>query len=123
MAFGKPLSEQGGVQQQLAWSRVEIDQARLLTLHAASMIDSLGAKCARKQIAGIKVVAPTMAQNVIDRCMQIHGGGGLSADYPMAHMFMWARSLRLADGPDEVHLASIAKAELKQQRTARNNQL
>jgi acyl-CoA dehydrogenase len=119
VAFGKPLAKQGAVEQQLAWSRIEIDQARLLTLHAARMIDEGGAKQAKKEIAAIKVAAPLMAQRVLDRCMQIHGAGGLSSDYPMAHMFMWARALRLADGPDEVHLASIAKAELKEQAAQR----
>jgi len=112
-AFGKPLAAQGVVQQQIAISRCEIDQARLLTLHAAGMIDDVGAKGARKEIAMIKAVAPLMAQTVLDRCQQIHGGLGLSNDTPLAHFFMWARSLRLADGPDEVHLASIAKQELK----------
>jgi len=115
VAFGKPLAEQGVVQQQIAVSRTEIDQARLLTLHTASAIDEVGAKRARKEIAMIKAVAPKMAQAVVDRCQQIHGGMGLCTDTPMAHFFMWARALRLADGPDEVHLASIAKAELKEQ--------
>ncbi|KAL1507288.1 hypothetical protein AB1Y20_008134 [Prymnesium parvum] len=115
VAFGKKLSEQGVVLHQIARSRIEIDQCRLLTLHAASMIDQHGAKAARKEIAAIKVAAPQMAQDVIDRCQQIHGAMGLSADTPMALMFMWARALRLADGPDEVHLTAIGKAELKEQ--------
>lgn len=95
--------------------RIEIDQCRLLTLHAAHMIDRHGAKASRKEIASIKVAAPRMAQAVIDRCQQMHGALGLSTDTPMALMFMWARALRLADGPDEVHLSAIGKAELKQQ--------
>ena len=119
VAFGKPLAQQGVVQQQIAESRCEIDQARLLTLHTARMIDVGGAKHARREIAMIKAVAPLMALRVIDRCMQIHGGMGVSGDTPMAHFYASARSLRLADGPDEVHLASIAKAELKVQRAAR----
>jgi acyl-CoA dehydrogenase len=94
-------------------------QARLLTLQTARMIDEKGAKAARQEIAMIKAVAPQMAQDVIDRCMQIHGGMGMSNDTPMAHMFVWARNLRLADGPDEVHLAAIAKAELKAARQRR----
>ena len=83
------------------------------------MIDEVGAKGARKEIAMIKAVAPNMALRVIDRCMQIHGGLGVSTDTPMAHFYASARSLRLADGPDEVHLAAIAKAELKAQAKAR----
>jgi len=117
--FGKPLSSQGVVMQQIAQSRVQIEQARLLTLQTARMIDEKGAKAARQEIAMIKAVAPQMAQDVIDRCMQIHGGMGMSNDTPMAHMFVWARNLRLADGPDEVHLAAIAKAELKAARQRR----
>ena len=113
VAFGKPLAQQGVVQQQIARSRIEIEQARLLTLHTADQIDRHGTKHARNHIAMIKVVAPQMAQDVIDRCMQIHGGMGVSTDTPMAHFFMWARCLRLADGPDEVHLQSVARAELK----------
>ena len=115
MAFGKSLAQQGVVLHQIARSRIEIEQCRLLTLHAAAMIDDVGAKKARKEIAAIKVAAPQMAQAVIDRCQQIHGAMGLSTDTPMAHMYMWARALRLADGPDEVHLAAIGKAEIKQQ--------
>lgn len=119
VAFGKPLSKQGVVQEQLARSRVEIEQARLLTLAAAETIDAHGNKAAKDKIAMIKVAAPAMAEKVIDRCMQIHGGAGLSSDLPMAHMFAWARVLRLADGPDEVHLAAIAKSELRKQAKAR----
>lgn len=108
VAFGKPLAAQGVVQQQIAWSRVEIDQARLLTLHTASRIDEVGAKNARKEIAAIKVAAPLMAQTVIDRCMQIHGAGGLSSDFPMAHMFMWARAIRTP--PAAPRTADVATA-------------
>ena len=119
IAFGKPLSAQGVVREQLARSRVEIDQARLLTIHAANMIDQVGAKNAKKEIGMIKVVAPQMACNVIDRCMQIHGGSGLSQDFPLAQMYSWARVLRLADGPDEVHYGTIAKLEMAEQRLKR----
>lgn len=115
VAFGKPLAEQGVIREQIALSRIEIDQARLLTHHAAAIIDQHGNKAARNQVAMIKVVAPRMAQTVVDRAIQIHGGAGLSEDYFLAHAFAWARILRLADGPDEVHIAAIAKSELKSQ--------
>ncbi len=115
VAFGKPLAEQGVVREQIALSRMEIEQARLLTHQAADTIDRYGNKAARHQVAMIKVVAPRMAQGVIDRAIQIHGGAGLSEDFFLAHAFAWARILRLADGPDEVHIASIAKGELRAQ--------
>ena len=116
VAFGKPLAEQGVIREQIALSRIEIDQARLLTHHAADLIDAHGNREARGAVAMIKVVAPRMAQQVIDRAIQVHGALGLSEDSFLAHAFAWARVLRLADGPDEVHLASIARAELKRQR-------
>jgi acyl-CoA dehydrogenase len=112
IVFGKPISALGMAQEAIARSRCEIDQARLLTLHAAAMIDAGGAKLARKEIAMIKIVAPSMACAVIDRAIQIHGGMGVSQDTFLAHAYAAARSLRLADGPDEVHLVSLAKAEL-----------
>ena len=114
VAFGKPLAEQGVVKQQIADSRMEIDQARLLTLYAAWRMDTVGSKEARKEIGMIKVVAPQMACRVIDRAMQIHGGGGVSDDYYMAWAYAWARTLRLADGPDEVHTDQVARLELRQ---------
>ena len=101
VAFGKPLSDQGVVRESIALSRIEIDQARLLTLKAAAMIDSVGTKAARTEIAAIKVVAPRVACDVIDRAIQVHGGAGVSDDTPLAAMYAGARSLRLADGPDE----------------------
>lgn len=113
VAFGKPLAEQGTIRQDIALSRVEISQARLLCLHAAHVMDVHGNKAARGDIAAIKVVAPRMAKRVIDRSIQAHGGMGLSQDSPLASMWTWARVLQLADGPDEVHLESIAKSELK----------
>jgi acyl-CoA dehydrogenase len=113
VAFGKPLSDQGVVRQWIAESRLAIDQARLLVLETAWMIDVAGAKAARKEIAMIKAVAPKMALTVIDRAIQTHGGGGVSQDFPFAQFWIYARSLRLADGPDEVHLESIAKMELR----------
>lgn len=114
-AFGKPLADQGVVRQWIAESRLAIDQARLLVLNAAWKMDTAGSKAARKEIAMIKAVAPQMALKVIDRAIQTHGGGGLSQDYPLAAFWIYARSLRLADGPDEVHLESVAKMELKSQ--------
>ncbi len=112
VAFGKTLGEQGVVRDQIAKSRMEIDQARLLVLNAAHMMDTVGNKLARAEIAMIKVVAPNMALGVIDRAMQVHGGGGLTEDFPFAHMWTWARILRLADGPDEVHADQVARIEL-----------
>jgi acyl-CoA dehydrogenase len=116
VAFGKPLVEQGTIRAQIAESRVEIDQARLLTLRAAHLMDTVGNKAARSEIAQIKVVAPRMALHVLDRAIQAHGGAGVSDDLPLARAWAHARTLRLADGPDEVHLEAIAKAELGRQR-------
>lgn len=113
VAFGKPLARQGVVQQWIAESRIAIEQARLLTLKAAWMIDTVGAKGARKEIAAIKVVAPRMALEVVDRAIQVHGGAGVSDDTPLAAMWAGLRSLRLADGPDEIHLRDIARLELR----------
>ena len=115
VAFGKPLAEQGVVIDAIARSRMEIEQARLLTLKAAHMMDTQGNKAARAEIAMIKVVAPQMALDVIDRAIQVHGGGGVSEDFGLAHAWARARSLRLADGPDEVHRTTVAKLELAKQ--------
>lgn len=112
-AFGKELARQGVVQNDIALSRIEIDQARLLTLQAAQVIDSRGNREARNLVAMIKVAAPRMACAVIDRAVQVHGGCGVSGDTILAALWAGARSLRLADGPDEVHLALIARHELK----------
>ena len=117
IAFGKPLSEQGVIGEWIADSRIEIDQARLLVLHAAAKMDALGNKTARAEIAMIKVVAPAMAARVIDRAIQAHGGAGVSDDFGLAHLYATARTLRLADGPDEVHRAAIAKFELRRRAT------
>jgi acyl-CoA dehydrogenase family protein 11 len=116
VAFGKPLAAQGVVRNQIALSRIEIDQARLLTLKAAHLMDTAGNKGARSEIAMIKVVAPRMACTVIDRAIQVHGGGGVSNDFPLAYMYAGARTLRLADGPDEVHIETIARIALSQMR-------
>lgn len=112
IAFGKPLAEQGMVQHAVALSRNEIDQARLLCEKAAWTIDQHGNKEARNLVAQIKAVAPQMSCNVIDRAIQVHGGAGVSDDFPLARMYGWQRAMRIFDGPDEVHLRSIARAEL-----------
>ena len=118
-AFGKTLVEQGTIQQDIALSRIEIEQARLLTLKAAHMMDRVGNKVAAPEIAMIKVVAPRMCLNVVDRAIQAHGGAGLHSDLPLAGFFGWARSLRFADGPDEVHLRAIAKSEITKHRQSK----
>ena len=115
-AFGKTVAEQGVVRQWIAESRCAIDQARLLVLRTAWLMDSQGNKAARKEIAMIKAVVPQMALLIIDRAMQVHGGAGLSQDTPLPSFRITARSLRLADGPDEVHLESIAKLEIAEAR-------
>jgi len=112
VAFGQPLAAQGVVQAQIAESRMEIEQARLLVLKAAWMIDRYGAKAARSEIAAIKVIAPRVALAVIDRAIQVHGAAGVSDDTPLAALYAGMRTLRIADGPDEVHIRSVARAEL-----------
>jgi acyl-CoA dehydrogenase len=111
-AFGKRLAEQGVIREWIADSRIEIDQARLLTLNAAEKMDRFGNKAARMEIAQIKVVAPNVALRVVDRAIQAHGAAGVSKDFGLAHMWAGLRTLRLADGPDEVHRATISKMEL-----------
>ena len=113
VAFGKPLADQGVVQQQVAESRIAIEQARLLTMKAAWLMDTVGAKGARFEIAAIKVVAARMASEVIDRAIQLFGAAGVTDDWPLAAMWSYARTIRLADGPDEVHLMTIARRELR----------
>ena len=100
VAFGKPIAQQGVVMHAIAESRAEIEQARLLVLKTAHMMDTVGNKIARKEISMIKVVAPNMATRVIDRAIQIHGGGGVTSDFPLSYAYGYARALRLADGPD-----------------------
>lgn len=113
VAFGKPIAEQSVWHERIAESRIMIEQARLLTLKAAYMMDTVGNKEARMEIAMIKVIAPNMAQQIIDWAIQAHGGGGVCQDFPLASMYANNRTLRLADGPDEVHRAQIARLELR----------
>ncbi len=113
IAFGKPLAEQGTIRAALAESRMEIEQARLLTMKAAELMDTVGNKAARREIAMIKVVVPRMAARVIDRAIQAHGAAGVANDLGLAAAWAYARTIRLADGPDEVHIEAIAKMELR----------
>ena len=115
VAFGKTVAEQGVTQERIAEARCQIEQARLLTLKAAWMMDTVGNKAAKAEIAMIKVVAPNMACRVIDWAIQVHGGAGMCQDFPLAYFYATARTLRFADGPDEVHRNAIAKIELGRQ--------
>ena len=112
-AFGKELARQGVIQDWIARARIDIEQARLLVLKAAWLIDNQGAKAARKEIAAIKVAVPRMAEEIIDRAIQVHGGAGVSQDTPLASMYAGIRTLRIVDGPDEVHLRDVARLEIK----------
>jgi acyl-CoA dehydrogenase len=114
VAFGKTIAEQTVTLERIAESRIDIESARLLVLKAAWMMDTVGNKAARKEIAMIKVLAPTMALRVIDRAIQVFGAGGLSADFPLAAMYADSRTLRFADGPDEVHRNQIGRLELRE---------
>ena len=118
-AFGKGLNQQGVILEWIANARVDIEQARLLVLKTAWLIDTVGAKAARKEIAAIKVVVPRMAERIIDHAIQTHGAAGVSQDTPLAAMFAGIRTLRIVDGPDEVHLRDIARIELKSQPSSR----
>jgi acyl-CoA dehydrogenase len=111
--FGQPIAQHGVVQEWIAESRLAINQARLLVLNAAWLIDTVGAKNARTEISAIKVAAPNVALRVIDRAIQVHGGGGVTEDFPLAMMYAHQRALRLADGPDEIHKRTIARHELR----------
>ena len=118
-AFGKGLNQQGVIQEWVANARIDIEQARLLVLKTAWLIDTVGAKAARKEIAAIKVVVPRMAERIIDHAIQTHGAPGVSQDTPLAAMFAGIRTLRIVDGPDEVHLRDIARIELKSHPSSR----
>jgi acyl-CoA dehydrogenase len=113
VAFGRPLAAQGVVREQIAESRMAIEQARLLTLKTAWLIDRDGARGARSEIAAIKVIVPRIAHEVLDRAIQIHGGAGVSDDTPLAAMYSWVRAMRIFDGPDEVHVRTVARQELR----------
>ncbi len=112
VAFGRPVADQGVTRERIAEARIMIDSARLLVLKTAYMMDTVGNKAAKNEIAMIKVLAPNVAHQVIDWSIQVHGGGGLSEDFPLAYMYAWNRALRFADGPDEVHRNAVAKNEL-----------
>jgi len=112
VAFGKPLSAQSVWHERIADARIKIEQARLLTLKAAYMMDTVGNKMAKSEIAMIKVIAPNIALEIIDMAIQAHGAGGLAEDFPLAYAYANQRTLRLADGPDEVHRVAVAKLEL-----------
>ncbi len=120
-AFGKPLAEQGVIQDWIAESRVRIEQARLLVLKTAWLMDTMGNKGAHTEIQAIKIVTPAMAEWVIDKAIQTHGGGGVSQDFPLAQLWSGARSLRFADGPDEVHKRSLARRELRKMTAPRTS--
>ena len=115
VAFGRTVAEQGVTRERIAQSRIMIDSTRLMVLHAAWKMDTVGNKIAKKEIAMIKVLAPNMAAQVIDWSMQVHGGGGVSDDFGLAFAYAHQRTLRFADGPDEVHRNAIAKTELGEQ--------
>jgi acyl-CoA dehydrogenase len=117
IAFGRPLADQGMVHEAVAESRLAIEQARLLTLKTAWLIDRYGSKAAAQEIAAIKVAAPRAALAAIDRAIQVHGGAGVSDDTPLGRMWAWHRAMRIFDGPDEVHLRSVARAELRRYST------
>jgi acyl-CoA dehydrogenase len=111
--FGRPVAARANIQDWIAEARIEIEMARLLTLKTAWLMDTVGNKHARTEIAAIKVAAPNIALKIIDRAIQVHGGGGVSDDFPLASMYAHIRTLRLADGPDEVHKLSIARREIR----------
>lgn len=111
--FGKALAERDTIQERIANARIDIEQARLLTLKAAWMMDTVGNKAARQEIAAIKVAAPQVALRIVDEAIQVFGGEGVTSDTPLAQMWAGLRSLRLADGPDEVHRMTIARQELR----------
>jgi len=118
VAFGRPIAEQGVVQEAIADSRIRLEQLRLHVLRCAWLIDTVGAKAAASEISAIKIAAPQTAQWVIDKAIHAHGAGGMSADHPLAMLWTQARGLRFADGPDEVHRMVLARRELKRYQVA-----
>ena len=118
VAFGRPLAEQGVVQETVADCRIRLEQLRLQVLRCAWLIDTVGAKASASEISAIKIAVPATAQWVIDKAIGVHGAGGVSADYPLAMLWAQARSLRFADGPDEVHRMVLARRELRRYRSA-----
>lgn len=118
VAFGQPLAARSNVQDWIADARIEIEMIRLLTMKAAWLMDTVGNKQARTEIAAIKVAAPAVAQRIVDRAIQVHGAGGFSDDFPLAEMYAHARTMRMVDGPDEVHRMQLARQELKKYRAA-----
>ncbi len=119
--FGEPLSRRANIREWIAESRIDLEMARLLVLKTAWLMDTVGNQHARTEIAAIKVAVPQMALRIVDRAIQVHGGGGVSNDFPLAYMYAGLRSLRLADGPDEVHKLSVARQELRRQRERRES--
>jgi acyl-CoA dehydrogenase len=118
VTFGSPVAERSNIQDWIAEARIDIEMIRLLTLKAAYLMDTVGNKEARTEIAAIKVAAPEIALKIVDRAIQVHGGAGVTDDFPLAMMYAHLRTLRLADGPDEVHKRAIARQELRQYRDA-----
>jgi acyl-CoA dehydrogenase len=118
--FGRPVSHNANIRDWIAESRIELEMARLLVLKTAWLMDTVGNQRARIEIAAIKVAVPSIALKVVDRAIQVHGGGGVSQDFPLAYMYAGLRTLRLADGPDEVHMLSVARQELRRQRERRS---
>jgi acyl-CoA dehydrogenase len=118
VTFGSPVAERSNIQDWIAEARIDIEMIRLLTLKAAYLMDTVGTKEARTEIAAIKVAAPNIALKIVDRAIQVYGAAGVTEDFPLAMMYAHLRTLRLADGPDEVHKRAIAKQELRQYRNA-----
>jgi len=118
VTFGSPVAERSNIQDWIAEARIDIEMIRLLTLKAAYLMDTVGNKEARTEIAAIKVAAPDIALRIVDRAIQVHGGAGVTDDFPLAMMYAHLRTLRLADGPDEVHKRAIAQRELRRYRDA-----
>ena len=121
VAFGKPLAEQGVIRDWIAESRVRIEQLRLLVLKTAWLMDTVGNKGAHSEIQAIKIATPTTVQWILDKAIQVHGAGGLSQDFPLAAAYAGIRTLRFADGPDEVHKNALARNEIRRQAGAREN--